>query len=467
MCHKNEGYMAVLQNLVKDLFVVKKGEGRKVFLLALIFFLIVGAYTITRDLKSSIFISVVGKEWVPWAKVATMVLLVPLIFLYSRTVDLMHRYQLLSFYSVLFGFGGLIFAYLLGHPVYGLANTAPSPYRWWGWFFYLFGEGYSPFVISVFWAFANAVSSPDEAKRNYGLVVSGSKLGGMFTAGLAWYLFGMSGSSGEKLISDASIHQIFLIVSSLMLLLVPLVVFALMKTVPADQLEGYGAAYKQEIEEKNAEKSDVFAGLTLFFKYPYLLGIFGLVFFYEIINTVLSFLRLGVAESQAHCVSDVSRLLFEMAFKTHVIGFLVSLFGTRALCQWLGTTACLVLVPLSTGLFLLYLMVETTPQALVHAFVLFKAVHYAFSWPIREALYIPTVKAIKFKSRSWIDAFGSKISRTGGSMFNVISCGLGPLMVLPIHAIFFATIVSMWFITAIVLGRRFDKAIKENEVIGA
>lgn len=459
--------MSIVQSIFKELFEVAPDERRKVFLLGLIFFLVVGAYTITRDLKSSIFISVVGREYVPWAKVLTMVLLVPLIFLYSRTVDLMKRYQLLSFYSLIFGLGGFIFAYLLGHPEHGLANPITSPYRVWGWLFFLFGEGYSPFVISVFWAFANSVSSPEEAKRNYGFVVSGSKLGGMLTAGMAWYLFSLSGATQGAVFSDIVIHQLFLLVSSVFLLCVPFVISFLMKTIPANHLRGYKAAYQQEAQQKTVPKTDIFAGLSMFVRYPYVLGIFGLVFFYEIVSTVLSFLRLGVAESQAHCISDVSSLLFEMAFKTHVIGFLISLFGTRTLCQRLGTTFCLILVPLLTGFFLLYLMVETTSQALVNAFVFFKAIHYAFSWPVRETLYIPTVKEIKFKSRSWIDAFGSKIARTAGSAFNILSSDLGPMMVLPAHSFFFAVIIFLWLIIATLLGRRFEKAIKNNEVIGA
>jgi len=457
----------MVRSIFKELFEVTPTEQRKVFLLSAVFFLLVGAYTITRDLKSSIFISIVGREYVPWAKMFTMILLVPLIFLYSRTVDLMRRYQLLSFYSLIFGIGGLWFAYLLGHETYGLSNTVSSPYRIWGWLFFLFGEGYSPFLISVFWAFANSVSSPDEAKRNYGFVVSGSKLGGMVTSGLAWYLFSVSGFTENAFFSDTFVHQLFLVISSAMLLCVPFVIHFLVKTVPSDLLHGYKAAYQQEVNQSKKPKTSILAGLSMFVKYPYVLGIFGLVFFYETISTVLSFLRLGVAEAQAHSVSDVSSLLFEMAFKTHVIGFLVSLFGTRTLCQRLGTTFCLLLVPLLTGFFLLYLMVETTPQALVNAFVFFKAIHYAFSWPVRETLYIPTVKEIKFKSRSWIDAFGSKIARTVGSAFNIFSSDLGPMMVLPAHSFFFASIIFFWLIIALFLGRRFERAIQKNEVIGA
>jgi len=117
--------------------------------------------------------------------------------------------------------------------------------------------------------------------------------------------------------------------------------------------------------------------------------------------------------------------------------------------------------------FLFYLVFETTPQSLINAFVAFQAFHYAFLMSVRESLYLPTVKEIKFKSKSWIDAFGSKISKSTGSMFNVLASKMGTSFVLPVHSFFFATVIGLWFLLAFFLGRRFDQAITNNEVIGS
>lgn len=460
--------MDMVKRVLKNLFDIERGERLKVFLLSLTFFLVIGAYTITRDLKSSIFVSTVGRAWIPWAKVISMVLLVPLIFFYSSMVDHMRRYQLLSAYSALFGLAGLVFAYYIGDPVIGLPNTRTDAWRLFGWLFYFFIEAYTPFVVSVFWAFANSITTPEGAKKNYGFIVSGSKIGGMVTAGLAWYLFAISAQGTHPYLNDVVSHQVILMVSSAMLLCIPLVIMWLMKSVPGRYMHGYEAAYQLEKSKEKEQASDnsIFSGLRMFAKYPYVLGIFGLVFFYEVINAVLSYLRLGVAEANSQNISDISRRLFEMMFKTHAVGLVVSLFGTRTLQERLGTSFCLLLMPLLTGGFLLYLMIETTTDALMNAFVLFKAVHYALSWPVRESLYIPTIKEIKFKSRSWTDAFGSKIARTAGSTFNIMTASVGTALILPIHSFFFAVIIGGWFVTALLLGRRFELAVARNEVIG-
>ncbi|HLW72817.1 MAG TPA: Npt1/Npt2 family nucleotide transporter, partial [Candidatus Babeliales bacterium] len=152
-----------IKQMVRGLFDIEPQERMKLFFLSLLYFLVVGAYTMTRDLKSAIFLGVVGKEYIPWVKVISMLMLVPAIFFYSRLVDKIRRYQLLIFYSVLFGVANLIFAYYIGHPSIGIPNTDAHPSRLFGWLFYCFVEGYSPFVVSVFWALANSVNSPAEA----------------------------------------------------------------------------------------------------------------------------------------------------------------------------------------------------------------------------------------------------------------------------------------------------------------
>ncbi len=458
-----------IKQAIGKVFDIEPQERLKLFFLAFLYFLVVGSYTITRDLKSSIFLTVVGKEYIPWAKMISMFMLIPAILFYSRLVDRVRRYQLLIFYSVFFGVANLIFAYYIGHPTVGILNTDAHPWRLFGWFFYMFVEGYSPFVVSVFWALANSVTSPDEAKKNYGYMVAGSKLGGITTAYLAWYLFSLSAKALYPFLTHVVAHQAVLVVSTFFLAFVPLVVVLFIKKVPGHMLHGYEAAYKLEKQRLTKEKSrlGMFAGLEMFIRHPYVFGVFGMVFFYEVISTVLGYLRLGVAQADSSSISDVSRVLFEIALKTHCVGFFISVIGTQALLARLGTRICLLLVPFSIGLFLCYLVFETSPQSLINAFVAFQAFHYAFLMPVRESLYLPTVKEIKFKSKSWIDAFGSKIAKSSGSLFNVAASKMGSTFMLPMHSFFFASIIGLWFFLAFFLGRRFDRAIANGEVIGA
>lgn len=457
-------------NLFKSLFNVEPHERLKLLLLSVTFFFVIASYTIIKELKDSIFVAVVGKGYIPYAKFLSMLVLVPAILLYSLLVDRVRRYQLLYVYSIFYGITGLVFAILLNHEVIGLVNTDSSPYRIFGWLFYFFVEGYSPFMVSVFWAFANSVTDPESAKKNYGLMVSGSKLGGMVSAGIAWMILSRSNPLAAYISSDIARHQLLLAFSSAMVLAVPFFIALLIKNVSGRYLHGYEAAYQIEKERSKTgeEKTGLFAGLYMFIKYPYLLGIFCMVFFYEVINTVLSYQRVSIAQANASSVADVSEYLFQIIFYTHLIGFLISLLGTKTLLRKLGERLCLLMIPLGTGLLLLfYFLFNYTSYGLIAVFVVMRAINYGFSYPVRESLYIPTVKEIKFKSKSWIDAFGTKFAKTGGSTFNVLAEVMGQNLIYAAYSIFFAGVISIWLVAAYLLGKRFEKAVANNEVIGA
>lgn len=455
-------------NLFKALFNVEPHERLKLLLLTITFFFIIASYTVLKELSSSVFVAVVGKEYIPTAKILSMIVLVPAILLYAFLVDRLRRHYLLYVYSIFYGVVGIAFCFFLNHPTIGLPNCVSSPYRLFGWFFYFFEESYSPFMVSVFWAFANSVTKPEEAKQNYGLMVSGSKLGGMVSAGLAWIVLSNSNPLACWVSSDIGRHQLLLAFSAIMNLLVPFVIIALVKNVSSRYLHGYEAAYRVEKERRRhgEEKTGLFAGLYMFIKYPYLLGIFCMVFFYEVINTVLSYQRVVIAQANSSSVTDVSSFLFKIIFITHTIGFLISLLGTKTLLNKLGERLCLILIPVATGLLLFYFMFNYNGFGLLTAFILMRAINYGFSYPVRESLYIPTVKEIKFKSKSWIDAFGTKFAKTGGSTFNMFAIYLGESLIFAAYCLFFASIIGIWVVAAYLLGKRFEKAINRNEVIG-
>lgn len=443
-------------------------EQLKLFFLSAAFFCVIGAYSVIKEIKNTVFPYLVGGDHIPMAKVFVMVALLPLIFLYSKLVDRLRRHHLLCVYAGFFALTGLMFAYLLGHPTIGIPNTNAHPSRLFGWLFYFFVEGYSPFVVSVFWSFANSINSPESARHTYGTMVAWSKLGGMFTTGLAIMWLRFNAAAPHQIHTDLFNHQILLAVSSLLLLLTLPILYYMMRVIPGKYLHGYEAVYQVEKEkERRHAKTSIFSGVWMLVRYPYVFGIFLMSFFYEVIATVLSYLTVMLSQGYGSMSGSLEYLLI-IVCTTHFVGFGISYLGTRALFNKLGTRYCLLLIPISSGIVLgYYLLNSTSASALAIAFVILRAINYAFSWPLRESLYIPTVKEIKFKSKSWIDAFGSKMAKTTGSGFNYVTARqLAPQLFMSAYTAFFMGIVGAWFLAAYLLGRRFDKVVQNNEVIG-
>lgn len=455
----------------RSLWEIEKTERLKIFFLSGAFFSIISSYTIIKELKDSIFMNIVGgKESVPYAKLFMIFGLVPLVLLYSKLVDSVRRYQLLAYCAWFYSIVGLFCAVVISYGGLGSEVITPySPYWFFGWFYYFYIESFSPFVVGVFWAFLNSVSTPDSAKKNYGILISVSKIGGMLSAGLAWFLLAHANQCHTFGLNETRLHALLIVISSVILLAVPFIINLMMKKVPGSALHGYEAAYQFEKKQSKSgvKETGIFSGLLMLLRYPYAFGIFSIVFFYEVLSAILSYMRLGVAQNSSADISGVSCFLFKLVFFTHFIGFMISLLGTRVLIAYLGERLSLMVMPVVMGTLLLYLMASSSPGALIAAFVALRAIYYAFNQPVTEALYIPTVKDMKFKSKSWIDTFGKKFARGAGSSFNILASSVGGVVTGSIHGMFFGGIIVLWSAVAFFLGRRFDKAIKRKEVIGA
>lgn len=457
-----------LKSIFKFLLDVKRDELVKVLLLTFSFFLVIGAYTVAREIKDVVFTTIVGQDrkYQAYAKIFSMLILVPTLFAHSRLVDILRRHYLLYIYAILYGVIGLVCVIFIGHPTIGLANVVSSPHRIFGWLFYFFIEGYSPLVVSVFWAFANSITSPEAAKSNYTFMIAGSKIGGILTAAAACLLL------SSHVFSDIVNHQVLLGVSSCILLIVPFVIYWLIVKVPSKDMHGYEAAYQieKERDENHEDKtaiSGMLSGILMLFKYPYVMGIFGMSFFFEIINQAIKVENIIFGKSMATTLSGYTQFLLWQALLVHVVGFFVVVFGTRALIQALGERRSLLLIPALTGVSIIGFVFKRSYTNAIIAFVVTRSVNYAFAVPLRESLYIPTVKEIQFKTKSWIDGIGTKFAKMSASSFNMYTDGLTGQLLWTMQGGFFTISIGLWFLTAYLLGRRYEKAVARNEVIGS
>ncbi len=462
---------ARLKRSFKRLLNVDSQEVQKVLLLTITFFLLIGAYTVTRELKDVVFATIVGtdKYLFALAKIFSMLVLIPAIFFHSRLVDLVRRHNLLYFYSILFTILGFVFVYYLGDPVIGLPNVISAPNRLFGWFFYFFIEGYSPLVVSVFWAFANSITKPQAAKNNYPVMIAGSKLGGIICATIGWSIL-ISGSW-----SDTVNLQLLLGYSTIILGLVPFAIYYLVNKVPKSEMHGYEAGYqlrqearKRHIVEQRSAFQSMFSGFSLLFQYPYVMGIFGMTFFFEMVIQALKVENIIFVKTvSANNLSLFASVLLWQAILVHVVAFVVVLFGTRAIITALGERRSLMVIPAVTGLSVLVFLISPSYATAIFAFVVTRSINYAFAAPLRESLYIPTIKEIQFKSKSWIDGFGSKFAKTCAQSFNWYTNDLFGSVLLMAQTSYFGVVVFFWFLASYALGYRFETAVANNEVIGA
>ncbi len=451
----------------KALWSIKKEYRLKVFLLSLTFLLMSACLVIWKPLKYSIFAKMVGPTYVPIAKLYSLTFLIPLILLYSKLVDWLRRHHLLYCFTIAHGIGGLILYYFLSHPVYGVANTQVSTSRYVGWAFYFFMESFDAFFSTTFWSFADSVNNPKDAKNYYGFFVSGSKIGGILSAGALYIILNLLSVSNQALF----LPRAFLF-GSFMLFAAAISLYFLVKKVPENVMHGYEAVYQLE-KHKPKEKmgfieslKSAFDGLFIMVRNPYVLGIFSLVVFYEIIVAIFDYLVVLQANVSNPTIGSMTAFYALYYFIFNLIGLVISTLGTTPILRILGIRLSLFIFPCLCMVMLLITLLFPITWVLFWALIGLRAFNYALNHPTKEVLYIPTTKAIKFKAKTWTDAFGSRIAKSFGSIFNMSLKGMSHTFALFSSIIASLGLTSCWLVIIYFLGKKLQTAIDNKQIIG-
>jgi AAA family ATP:ADP antiporter len=439
---------------------IKKEFRPKVLFLTLAFFMLTACQAIWRPLKTAVFISIAGVENIPLAKIILILPMILLIIIYSKLVDWLRRHHLFYWFAISHALVGVLMYFLLSHPVYGLPNTVQSSSRFLGWGYYFFMESFGAFMSAVFWSFANSINKPKDAKNYYSLLVSGSKIGGILGAATLFVT--------TLYAESTAVLPNFILSGSLLLFFATAAIYFLMKYVPGYLMHGYEAAYqlekKREREKKNLKESlkESIEGLILIIKNSYVFGILALIFSYEVIIAIIDYLFAIAAANKSSGVIDLANYYALYILLMHSVGLFIALFGTAPVQRFLGIRLSLFVCPTLTILTLLAMLVSPTVGVIFFAAVFLRALNYGLNHPTREALFIPTTKAVKFKAKAWTDAFGSRFSKSAGSTLNrYVLFGFVRL-----SSAFSLVIASGWLVISYFLGKKFQTTVDQNKVIG-
>lgn len=431
-----------------------RDELEKFGILSLLFFFIIGIYWTMRPLKDGIFMSMVGVENIPLAKMVSLLVVFPLVMIYSKLIDMFPRQKMFYALSLIYGGLALAFGFMFMSPTIGLANTTVSTGRWIGWAWYVFVESFGSLMVALFWAFLADTTTPESAKKGYFLLAMAGQVGGMIGAG---YLAPLGRSFG------ASSAPVVLILGVLILGIIP-IVWTLMRVIPKDQLEGYEGEETKEQREED-EKPGALDGFKLMLTQPYLLGIFAIITIYEVVVTILDF-QFKMLISSTHA-SEVARTAYlgNFGFWTNLVALLCLVGGVRNVQKKLGLSASLALLPILVAGAVVSLKFNPILAVAFWIMVFSKAFNYALNQPSIQQLYIPTTKDAKYKAKAFIEMFGSRGSKALGSGINVMGKWMPVSQFLMISSVASMGLVSVWFFIAIYLGKICTKAIKENKVV--
>lgn len=444
-----------------------KEEFKKFLRMGLIFALIIGVYWTLRPLKDAVFIQLVDKLHLPYAKTVSVLALLPLVMFYTKLLERTSREKMLILLPLFYGFSVLCFAALMTFaqaspteiaariPIYFFA-TKVLGYTW-----YLFVESFGSLVVALFWAFAADTTGPSSAKRGFPLVVALGQLGGIISP---YTIGGLPHRLGLQ--TDA---LSMMCLGGMILCIIPLVRYFL-KATPKELLASFHG--KNEAQVNEGQEPGFLEGLRLMLKHRYLIGIFAANFIYEVIVTIFDF-NFKISASTQYSGVALSNYLSIYGSSVNIVSLICLLLGISNVTRFLGVGVALAAMPIIVGFALFGFLTLNSLTFLFMLMVGSKAINYALNGPALKQLYIPTTSDVRFKAQAWIETFGSRASKEAGSIFNMLLTPLqsvfgvvsGRFYYLMLSGSLGFPLLALWLFVAIFLGKTFKSAIQEKKVV--
>lgn len=436
----------------------------RTLLLGTAFTLIIGTYWTLRPLKDALFkATVIGDgaftdtSALAWAKIFSTCMLVPIILFYSYLVDKFKRQQLFYIIGGFIVCGLFIFSILFIHPTLGLPNKTAGTGRLIGWCWYIFVEVYGSLIVALFWAYTSDVINAQSAKRSFPIIVMFGQIGGIIGP-QATELPAMLGfPNSAPLIAGCAVSSIL-----------ALFMIRQFSSRLTHQSLSSPADTPAPSETKTKEKAGFIEGLKILFSERYLLGIFLIVGIYEIIVTIFDFNFKRLVFQSTVGDQATACMLGDYGTAVNMVSFLCLLFGIGNIQRRLGMKTALCLMPFIIGTMVIGFKLAPSLAVLFWIMVAGKALNYALNSPSLKQLYIPTSTTAKYKTQAWIEIFGARAAKAGGSGINTLlkvfqtrsgDIAAGFAIYVTFASAFSGVLLIFWFFIALFLAKEYDHRI--------
>ncbi|NKB37769.1 MAG: MFS transporter [Gammaproteobacteria bacterium] len=303
--------------------------------------------------------------------------------------------------------------------------------------FYLWVSVFSLFHISVFWSFMSDIYNKQQATRLFGFIASGASAGALLGPSIPALFAGRLGT------------DTLLLIAALMLM------FPVFFTVYLSKLKSTELQNEQVHADLSAARigGKPFAGFKLFLSNPYLLAIGVFILLYTSISSFIYFEQknlLAVYDRETR-----TQILGSLDWAVNILTFIIAIFGTSRLATKFGMPTTLAIVPVFIIGGMLILAAAPIISVILGLQVARRAGNYAITRPGREILFTNVDRETRFKAKPVIDI----VVYRGGDMLNAwaftgltarLGLGLGAVAVVG------AVIASIWAITGVYLGRKFN-----------
>ena len=427
---ENKDQRNLLERFLGIFTEVHAGEGVLTLAMALLVFLLLGAYYLMRPVREALILQQGGAEAKAYLSAVMTVLLFFLVQGYSKLVSRYERTRLITVVTSIFIACLVVFWALsrLGVPYLGYA-------------FFVFVGIFSVMVITQFWSYANDVYSNDAGKRLFALVGFGGSIGAFVGSDIA-----------NRLMRLINVYELLLLAAGVLVICIVITNLISLKVWGRQQIRVSQSNLQDWLSDRKAQREREKLALGLLKEHKYLWYIALLVLVLNLVNTNGEFIlgRLVEdfgSEQVENAVSEAtatgSNLMFgdqdlgdpttdeaQSSFVQstigefyagfyrwmNLLGMFLQLFVVSRLVKWGGIRAGLFWLPIiALGTYSLVLFV---PLLRVVRFgkIFENASDYSVNKTTLNMLFLPTSRDIKYKANQAINSLFQRVGDVGSAL---------------------------------------------------
>lgn len=497
--------MSEFSSIRSYLWPIHRFELKKFLPILLIFFLVTFNYNLLRAVKDAVIVTAPnsGAEAIPFIKMWVILpMAIIMTYLFTKLSNRFDREKVFYIMLGIFLAYFVIFTFFLYpnrealHP-HGLADYLAihlpkgfqgliSIFRNWTFTsFYVMSELWSSAILTVlFWGFVNAVFNVNEAKRFYGILCIGANMASILSGKITQIFCNHSFNSNLPY-GNCSWDQ------SLVLVNITIVALGILIMIIFRWLNKYVLNNEKSIHfkldsSKKRQKRSLRESFRYLAKSKYLICIAVLVVSYNLSLNLVEVVWKNEVKALYPNPQDYSNYMGQVISSIGIIATLTTIFisgGVIRRCGWTFSALITPVVLLISGVAFfafrlsnqasmsaIATMVGSSVPVLIVFFgamqnCLSRATKFTLFDATKEMSFIPLSEEEKLKGKAAIDGVGSRLGKSGGSLFlQGLIFSLGSLtLCIPYIAGIFIIVIGIWMLAARSLGKDFNRLTADQD----
>mmetsp|Transcript_147267 Transcript_147267/g.260334 ORF Transcript_147267/g.260334 Transcript_147267/m.260334 type:complete len:622 (-) Transcript_147267:138-2003(-) len=412
-------------------------------------------------LRTAIFFDVVGADMEPIAKSLVLIVLLPIVMLYSIAVSILPSTRVLvivvnAFYTVVFLFLTVMIA------------GADKPAKWVVWILYFAVETKGVILMPMIWSVIADVSTADLSKKAYPFTFFVMQIGGIGGSYIAIGINSLGGEVGLMLIQTVTLAIIGACTWGGVSVIQGNPEAEVVLPPPKDVQEYAGNRSLMSVGLKRLWEGG--EGLWLLISRPYVFMAYFVSYATLVTRTILDYENAVLVKAANPDPNAQVAYFGRMTLIQNILIAIIALVGTRQLIELLNVAKVLVLLPIVSISCIAALCVDYKLLTSTVACILVSTVAYALNSPCKEILFVRTSRDIKYKAKSWSEMYGNNIMKILGAQVNLFvnnaNDNCSPNCFSPVPTLVISTIwVGIWVGVALTVGWQFQDLDAKDEIV--